>query len=188
MTEQLPIRLSLLLQRQGVGAGGGGHAPEAEGGEVHPAADGRDGAVEGLGGEGAGFFAGGDQRMTRWNAGQQGRDVRGGDDLQEGVGGVVFEAAYLAGGIVEGQAFPGAKLPDSSFVEALLAGHAEMILFPEVDDPHDPPEVIDPVGVVERHAPAVRLGREAAQEQDARVRGQEGLERVLFYRSWHGGL
>ena len=127
--EQLPVRLGLLLQRQGVGAGGGGHAPEAEGGEVHPAADGRDGAVEGLGGEGAGFFACGDEGVAGRDAGQQGGDVGGGDDLQESVGGVVFEAAYLAGGVVEGQTFPGAKLPDSSFVEALLSRHAEMILF-----------------------------------------------------------
>ena len=144
--------------------------------------------MEGLGGEGAGFFARGDEGMAVGDAGQQGRDVRGGDDLQEGVGGVVFEAAYLAGGVVEREAGVGAELPDPGFVEAFLAWHAEMILFPEMEDSHDPPEVVDPVGVVERHAPAVRLGREAAQEQDARVRGQEGLERVLFYRSWHGGL
>ena len=186
--EHLPIRLGFLLQREGVGAGGGGHAPEAEGGEVHPAADGRDGAVEGLGGEGAGFFARGDEGVAVGDAGQQGRDVRGGDDLQEGVGGVVFEAAHLAGGVVEREAGVGAELPDPGFVEALLPRHAEMILFPEVDDSHDPPEVVDPVGVVERHAPAVRLGRETAEEQDACVRGQEGLEGVLFYRSWHRGL
>ncbi len=144
--------------------------------------------MEGLGGEGAGFFARGDEGVAGRDAGQQGGDVRGGDDLQEGVGGVVFEAAYLAGGVVEGEAFPGAKVPDSSFVETFFARHAEMILFPEVDDSHDPPEVIDPVGVVERHAPAVRLGREAAQEQDARALRQEGFEGVLLDRCWHGGL
>ena len=181
LTEQHPIRLSLLLQREGVGAGGGGHAPEAEGVDAHPAADGRDGTVEGLGGEGAGFLARGDEGVAVGDAGQQGRDVRGGDDLQEGVGGVVFEAAYLACGVVEREAGVGAELPDPGFVETLFAWHAEMILFPEVDDAHDTPEVVDPVGVVERHAPAVRLGREAAQEQDARALRQEGFEGVLLY-------
>ena len=136
--------------------------------------------MEGLGGEGAGFFARGDEGVAMGDAGQHGRDVRGGDDLQEGVGGVVFEAAYLACGVVEREAGVGAELPDPGFVEALLARHAEMILFPEVDDAHDPPEVVDPVGVVERHAPAVRLGREATQEQDARALRQEGLEGVLL--------
>ena len=188
MAEQPPIRLSLLLQREGVGAGGGGHAPEAERcpvgaghDDVNIFAHGRDGAVEGLGDDGAGFFAGGDEGVAMGDAGQHGRDVRGGDDLQEGVGGVVFEAAYLACGVVEREAGVGAELPDPGFVETLFAWHAEMILFPEVDDAHDTPEVVDPVGVVERHAPAVRLGREAAQEQDARALRQEGFEGVLLY-------
>ncbi len=107
----MPIRISFLLQRQGIGAGGGGHAPEAERGEVHPAANGRDGAVEGLGCEGAGFLAGGDERVARRDAGEEARDVGGGDDLQKGVGGVVFEATYLAGGVVEGQARVRPKQP-----------------------------------------------------------------------------
>ena len=67
--------------------------------------------MEGLGGEGAGFFARGDEGVATGDAGQQGWDVRGGDDLQEGVGGVVFEAAYLAGGVVEGQARVRPKQP-----------------------------------------------------------------------------
>jgi len=144
--------------------------------------------VEGLGGEGAGFFARGDEGVAVGDAGQQGRDVRGGDDLQKGVGGVVFKAAHLAGGVVERQAGVGAELPDAGFVETLFARNAEMILFPEVDDSHDPPEIIDPVGVVERHAPAVRLGREAAQEQDACALRQEGFEGMLLDGCWHGGL
>ena len=140
--------------------------------------------MEGLGGEGAGFFARGDEGVAVGDAGQQGRDVCGDDDLQEGVGGVAFEAAYLAGGVVEREAGIGAELPDPGFVEALFARHAEMILFPEMDDSHDSPEVVDPVGVVERHAPAVRLGRETAQEQDACALRQEGVEGVLL----RGGL
>ena len=136
--------------------------------------------MEGLGGEGAGFFARGDKVVAVGDAGQQGGDVGGGDDLEEGVGRVVFQPPNLAGGVVERQAGVGAELPDPGFVEALLARHAEMILFPEVDDSHDTPEVVDPVGVVERHAPAVRLGREATQEQDARALRQEGFEGVLL--------
>ena len=42
------------------------------------------------------------------------------------------------------------------------------------------PEVIDPVGVIERHAPPVRLWRKAPQEQDACALRQEWLEWMLF--------
>ena len=59
-----------------------------------------------------------------------------------------------------------------------------MVLIGKMDDAHYAPEVVYPVGVVEWHAPAVRLGREAAQEEDAGARGQEGLERMEF--GFHG--
>lgn len=114
------------------------------------------------------------------DASQQSLDVGGGDDLQEGVGGVVFQPPDLAGSVVEGEALPGAELPNRPLVKPLLPRHAEMQLVPKVNQPHDAPEVVDPVGVVEGHAPAVGLGRETAQEQDAGVRGQEGLEGMLF--------
>lgn len=140
----------------------------------------RNRAAEGPGDDGAGFFAGGDEGVALRNTGQECRDVGWRDNLQEGVGGVVFQPPDLAGGVVEGEALPSAELPNRPLVKPFLPWHAEMVLVPEVDHPHDAPEVVDPVGVVEGHAPAVRLGREAAQEQDARVRGQEGLEGVLF--------
>ena len=56
-----------------------------------------------------------------------------------------------------------------------------MVPVGEMDQAHDAPEVVDPVGVIKRHAPAVRLRRETAQEQDICVLRQEGLKRVCFY-------
>ena len=143
----------------------------------------RDGATEGLCDDGAGFFAGGDEGVARRDAGQKGGDVGGGDDFQEGVGCVVFEAADFAGGVVEGESLLGAEGADGGFVEAFLGADAEVVLVAEVNQSHDAPEVVDPVGVVEWHAPTVRLGREAAEEQDAGVGRQERFEGVSF-----GGL
>ena len=51
-----------------------------------------------------------------------------------------------------------------------------MLPVPVKDQSHYAPEVVDPVGVVERHAPAVRLGRKTPQKEDARPRRQERLE------------
>ena len=59
-----------------------------------------------------------------------------------------------------------------------------MVLVAKMDQSHDAPEVIDPVGVIEGHAPAVGLRRKTAEEKDARSVRQEGLEGVLF--SGHG--
>ena len=140
----------------------------------------RNRAVEGLGDDGAGLFAGGDKGVALRNTGQEGGDVGGGDDFEEGVGGVVLQAADFGGGVVEGEAGVGTEGANQSFVKPLLAGHTEVRLVPKVNQPHDAPEVVDPVGVIKRHAPAVRLGREAPKEKNARVRGQEGLEGVAL--------
>ena len=101
--------------------------------------------------------------------------------LQKGVGGVVFQTADLGCGVVEGQAFLGAEFAYVGLVEAFFFDDAESVLIVEVYQAHDAPEVVDPVGVVKRHAPAVGLRRETAQEQDPCVLRQEGLKRVRLY-------
>ena len=183
----MPIGLGLFLKRQGIGAGGGGHAPEAEGcpvgaghDDVHITAHRRYRATEGLGSNAAGLLAGGDKGVARRDVSQQSRNVSGGNHLQEGVGGIVAEAPDLACCVVECQAGIGAKRAYRSLVEPFLTWHAKVRLVPEVNQSHDAPEVVDPVGVIKRHAPAVRLGREAAQEQDAGARRKEGFEWVFF--------
>ena len=75
---------------------------------------------------------------------------------------------------------PGTEGADQHLIEALFDRNAEVIFVPEVNHSHNAPEVVDPVRVVERHAPAARLGREAAQEQDACAFRQERRERVLL--------
>ena len=97
LSEQPPVSLCLFLQRQGIGAGGGGHAVETEG-AGRPVAAGHYGtrhdnlyapadrwhrATEGLGNDAAGLFAGGDEGAALRNPGQQGRDVRRPHNLQE---------------------------------------------------------------------------------------------------------
>ena len=147
---------------------------------IDVSAERREGASEGFGGELGGFLAGGDKGVARRDPGEEGGDVGGLNHLQEGVGGIVLEAAHLAGGVVEGEALAGAEGADRRFVEAFLARHAEVVLVAEMDQAQDAPEVVDPVGVVERHAPAVRLRREAAQKQDTRAFRKKWLKRVLL--------
>jgi len=112
--------------------------------------------------------------------GQKGGDVGGRDHLQEGVGGVVPEAPHFAGGVVEGQARIRAEAADHGLVKAFLPRQAKMLPVPKMNQAHDAPEVVDPVGVIERHAPAVRLGRKTPQEQDARSLREERLEWVAL--------
>ena len=101
--------------------------------DINVSSYGRDGATEGCSGEGAGFFAGGDEGVALRNTGQKGGDVGGGDDFQEGIGCIVAEAADFGGSVVEGQASLGAELPNRSLVKPLLPRHAEMQLVPKVN-------------------------------------------------------
>ena len=55
-----------------------------------------------------------------------------------------------------------------------------MVFVGKVDYAHDAPEVVDPIGVVKRHAPAVGLGRETAQEEHARSLWEERLKWVAL--------
>ncbi len=183
--EEPAVGLCFLGQGEGVGAGGGGHAPEGEAvGEFDFPADGRDRAGEAGGGEGGGFFAGGDEGAAGGDAAQQGPDVGGGDDFQEGVGGVVTQASDLGGGVVESEAPAGAEVADGGFVEAFFGREAEVVFVSEVDEAQDAPEIVDPVGVEEGDGPAGRRGREAAEEENAGAFGEEGREGVLL--SGHG--
>ena len=152
--------------------------------DVHKASNGRYRAAEGLGDDAAGFFTGGDEGVTFRDAGQQGGDVSGGDDLEKGVGSVVSKPPNFAGGIIERQAFARTKRPYRTLIKALFPNQAEVVLVAEVDEAHDAPEVVDPVGVVEGHAPAVGLGREAAEKEDASAVREEGFEGVVL--SGHG--
>ena len=125
-------------------------------------------------------MAGGDDGAAVRDALEEGGDVGGGDDFEEGVGGVVSETAHFARRVVEGEALIGTKGADGGLVEALFGRDAEVVFIGKMDEAHYAPEVVDPVGVVEWHAPAVGLGREAAQEEDAGARGQKWFERMAF--------
>ena len=147
---------------------------------VDTAADGRAGGGEELGDDLGGFLAGGHEGIAVGDTAEEGGDVRRGDDLEEGVGGVVLEAADLTGGVIEGEAGVGAETADGGFIEALLAGDAEMVFVGVMDKSHYTPEVVDPVGVIERHTPPVLLRRKTPEEQYARILRQEWLEGMFF--------
>ena len=161
-----------------IGAGGICLSRAAAGADVDASADGRGGAAELRRDLLRGLLAGGYQVVTVRNLPQQRRDVGRGNHLQEGVGGIVAEAAYRAGGVIEGEAFLRAEGADRGLVETLFAADAEMVLVAEVDEAHDAPEIIDPVRVEERHAPPFLLWRETPEEQDPCALRQERFERM----------
>ena len=183
--EQPPVEFGLPFQRKGIGAGCGGHAPEADRlcrlkagctSYLHLFSHRRRGTGIAFGNDAGGLFSGSDEISAVWDAPEQSRDVGWRDHFQEGIGGVVFQAPDFAGGVVEGESLGGAKLPDQRFVKPLFGRNAEVILVPKLDEAQDTPEVIDPVGVIEWHAPAVRLGRETAQKEHPCSSGQERLK------------
>ena len=147
----------------------------------------RYGTTKPFGDDAGGLFARGDQVAAGGDAGQQPPNIRWRDHFQKGIGGIVLQAPDFAGGVVECEALGGAELPNERFVKPLFCRDAEVILVAEMDDAEDAPEVVDPVWVVERHAPAVWLGRETAQKEHASPDGQEGLERMALRRSGSNG-
>ena len=185
----MPIGFGLFLQRKGIGPGCGGHTPKAEGtagdGEVNRASDGRDGAAVAGGNDFSGLLASGDESTAEGDTGQKGRDVGGGDNLQEGVGGIVFKPTHLARGIVKGQTLDRTECADGRFVKPFLTRHAEMVLVPEVDEAHDSPKIVDPIRIIKRHAPPMLLRRKAPQEQNLRILRQKRLEGMFLNRRFH---
>ena len=140
-----------------------------------------DGAVESLCYYFCGLLAGGDYCCAVRDLLQQCVDIGRCYYLQEGIGGVVFQPADLGCGVIKCQTILGAEVANIGLIETFFFDDAESVLIVEVYQAHDAPEVVDPVGVIKRHAPAVRLGRETAQEQDPCVLRQEGLKRVRLY-------
>ena len=148
--------------------------------EVDAAPDWGNGAFEGGSDDLGGFLTGGDQGVTLRDAGEQGGHIGSFHDLQKGVGGVVTKATHLAGCVVERQSLGGAERPDQGLVKAFFGRDAKMVFVGKVDKAHDAPEVVDPIGVVKRHAPAVGLGRETPEEQNPGSLREERLKGVFF--------
>ena len=74
----------------------------------------------------------------------------------------------------------GAEFAYIGLIKAFFVDDAEVVFIVEVYQTHDPPEVVDPVWVIKRHAPAVRLRRETAQKQDPCVLGQKRFKRMFL--------
>ena len=138
-----------------------------------------------MGNDSAGFFASGDQRAAVGDTGQKGRDVGGGDNLQEGIGGIVFEPTHLASRIVEGQSLGRTERADGRFIKPFLLRDAEVILVPKVDEAHDPPKIIDPIRIIKGHIPTMLLRRKTPQEQNPCPLRQKRLEGMFLNRRFH---
>ena len=114
------------------------------------------------------------------NVAQQGCDVGGLDDFQKLVAGIVFQPAYLGGCVIEGQALFRCEVGDALSVEAFFSLNLETGLVAVMDESHDAPEVVHPVGVEEVHAPACLGRRKSAEEEGVCMGWQKGLKRVVL--------
>lgn len=112
---------------------------------------------------------------------QEGMDVGGQDNLQELVRGIVLQAAYGGGSVVEAYALVHQEGDDEINAEGLCLGVHEMVLVAEENEALDAPVVVDEVGIVEVHAPALPLRRETAQEEHTAVLWQKGVQRMVLY-------
>ena len=55
-----------------------------------------------------------------------------------------------------------AELTYCNLIEAFFIRDAKVVFVAKMNQPHDAPEIIDPIWVIEWHAPAMRLGRKTA--------------------------
>ena len=116
-----------------------------------------------------------------WHTMQEGMDVGGQDNLQELVRGIVLQAAYGGGSVVEAYALVHQEGDDEVKSEGLCLGVHEMVLVAKENEALYAPVVVDEVGIVEVHAPALPLRRETAQEEHTAVLWQKGVQRVVLY-------
>lgn len=108
-------------------------------------------------------------------------DVGGKDNLQELVRGIVLQTANGGGGVVEAYALVHQEGDDKVQAEGLCRGVHEMVLVTKENEALYAPMVVDEVGIVEVHAPALPLRRKTAQEEHTAVLWQKGVQRVVLY-------
>ena len=128
-----------------------------------------------------GFLACGDDNTAMGHTMQEGVDVGGQDNLQELVRGIVLQAAYGGGGVVEADALVHQEGDDEVKAEGLCLGVHEMVLVAKENESLYAPVVVYEVGIVEVHAPALPLRRETAQEEHTAILWQKGVQRVVLY-------
>lgn len=112
---------------------------------------------------------------------QEGMDVGGQDNLQELVRGIVLQAAYCGGGVVEADALVLQEGDDEVKAEGLCPGVHEMVLVAKENEALYAPMVVDEIGIVEVHAPALPLWRKTAQEEHTAVLWQKRVQRMVLY-------
>ena len=108
-------------------------------------------------------------------------DVRGLLYLQVLVAGIVPGAAYLLCSVEESQAMLCGQADDSLPVKLFGALLLQSRWFSQQEEPHDAPEIIEPVGVKEFHAPPLAWWRKTAQEQHACSSRKEWFQGMLLY-------
>ena len=89
--------------------------------------------------------------MAGWDLREQRADISLADHLQKRVRGIVLQPPDLYRSVVESESPLPAKPHDTTHVESLLAPHRKSFALPEIDQPHDPPKVIQPIRIIKLH-------------------------------------
>ena len=106
---------------------------------------------------------------------KEGMYVGGQDNIQELVRCIVLQTAHGGGSVVEAYAFLLKEGDDEVKAEGLCLGVHEMVLVAKENEALYAPVVIDKVGIVEVHAPALPLRRETAQKEHTAILWQKGV-------------
>ena len=184
-TEEGGVVGGFFVEGEWIGAGGGRHAPYAQGApEVGGAGvfahAGRE-AVGEAGEDRRGLLAGGGEVAAVGQRGKEGGKVDGFHDFEILVGSVALKAAYAAAGVVQGYVAVGEQPAYGIDVEAPGAGQAERRGVAAEEQSADAPEVIGGVGIVEIHSPALRGGRECAHDEHTGSGGGERRPGMRLY-------
>ena len=118
--------------------------------------------VEAVAEGGGGELAGGDDGIALGHTVEHRLYVGFLDDVEVFVGGGVLGAHYPCGSVIHGNAFLPEECLNPWLVKPLFSFDDKVLLVAEEDDAHNAPHVILEVGVIERHAPAMRCRWECA--------------------------
>ena len=102
-------------------------------------------------------------------------------NLQKLVRGIVLQSAHGGGGIIETNALVVKEGNDKVKTECLCLGVHKIVLVAKEYESLNAPMVVDEVGIVEVHAPALPLWRETAQEEHTAILWQKRVQRMVLY-------
>ena len=127
------------------------------------------------------FLACGDNYAALRDTSKQGTYVCWLNNLEKFVRSIILQSTNRRGCVVKADAFLFKKWYDTFKTKRLFFCIHEIILVVKEDNSLYAPVVVDEVGIVEVHAPALPLWRETAQKEHTAVLWQKRVQRMKLY-------